>query len=80
MESAISNIESINAGNGGTSGSTEEPENPPVVGIDFGEMSEEEFINNYVGKYVDYTPTRGTFSDHIYRKKLDNMIYYKVKL
>ena len=45
MESAISNIESINAGNGGTSGSTEEPE-PPVVepeaGIDFGNMTEEE--------------------------------------
>ena len=53
MESAISNIESINAGNGGTSGSTGEPdedgddENPPPVeepevGIDFGEMTEEE--------------------------------------
>ena len=69
MESAISNIESINAENGGTSGSTgEEPEPPieePEVGIDFGDMTEEEFINNYVGKYVDYTPESGTFSDHV---------------
>ena len=76
MESAISNIESINAGNGGTSGSKEEPdeggddENPPPVeepevGIDFGDMTEEDITNNYVGKYVDYTPVSGTFSDHV---------------
>ena len=69
MESAISNIESINAGNGSSSGSTgEEPEPPveePEVGIDFGDMTEEEIENNYVGKYVDYTPTSGTFSDHV---------------
>ena len=65
LESAISNIESINAGNGGTSGSTGEEPEPPEVGIDFGDMTEEEFINNYVGKYVDYTPTSGIFSDHV---------------
>ena len=77
MESAISNIESINAGNSGTSGSTEEPdegdeeepEPPPVedpeLGIDFGDMAEDEITNNYVGKYVDYTPVSGTFDDHV---------------
>ena len=67
MESAIGKIESINGGN---TGSTEEPENPPVVeepevGINFGDMSEEEIENNYVGKYVDYTPDVGSFSDHV---------------
>ena len=66
LESAISNIGNMN---GGTSGSTEEPEPPPVeepeVGINFGNMTEEEITNNYVGQYVDYTPVSGTFDDHV---------------
>ena len=66
LESAISNIGSMNGGNGSTGegGDEEEPEQPEV-GIDFGEMTEEDIENNYVGKYVDYTPTSGTFSDHV---------------
>ena len=58
MENAIGKIENIN---GGDTGSTEEPE----TGIDFGNMTEDEITNNYVGKYVDYTPDVGTFSDHV---------------
>ena len=31
------------------------------AGIDFGGMTEDEIENNYVGKYVDYIPTAGSF-------------------
>ena len=62
LESAISNIGSMNSG---ASGSTEEPEPPPVeepeVGIDFGEMTEEQ-TKEYVGKFVNYVPTSGSFT------------------
>ena len=68
LESAISNIGSMN---GGTSGSTEEggdeeePETPDTnKPIDFGNLTDEE-KELLIGQYVDYTPVSGTFSDHV---------------
>ena len=72
IESAVDRISDIAGGNtgenpGGDEG--EEPETPPVeeppvIGIDFGSLTEEE-KDELVGQYVDYTPISGTFNDHV---------------
>ena len=51
-----------NGGSGQTPGGGEQnPGGGTEGGIDFGDQTEEE-INALIGKYVDYTPTEGTFT------------------
>lgn len=63
IQSAVDKINDIAGGSTGETPGGDEEEEPedPIVGIDFGNLTEEE-RNKLVGKYVDYTPVSGSFT------------------
>lgn len=73
IQSAVNKINDIVGGGssenpGGDDGDEgENPETPPEepdTGINFGDLTDDE-KSAMVGKYVDYVPVSGTFSDHV---------------